>query len=153
MALAPSKDDLKTINQGIKLFNQNHLPDEVVYEEDTRFAVFVKDDSGNVVGGIRANAYWNYCIIELLWLSEAVRGKGIGSKLMNAAETYARDKGFEYVRTETLSFQAKPFYEKLGYKVFGELEDYPKGHTTYCLVTLVSGKRSCSKKRVERQEP
>jgi hypothetical protein len=38
------------------------------------------------------------------------------------------------MRTETLSFQARPFYEKLGYKLFGELVDYPKGHTTYCLV-------------------
>jgi ribosomal protein S18 acetylase RimI-like enzyme len=53
---------------------------------------------------------------------------------MNEAEVYARDLGFEYVRTETLDFQARPFYEKQGFEVYGELKDYPKGHTTYCLV-------------------
>jgi GNAT superfamily N-acetyltransferase len=134
LAKSPSRDDLDTISQGIKSFNEEHMPDELVHEPDTRFAVFAKDERGNVVGGIRATAFWNYCIIELLWLSEATRGKGIGSRLINETETYAREKGFQYIRTETLEFQAKPFYEKLGYEVFGELEDYPKGHTTYCLV-------------------
>jgi len=134
LAPSPSKSDLATISQGIKSFNEEHMPDELVHEQDTRFAVFAKDDSGNVVGGIRATAFWNYCIIELLWLSEATRGKGIGSKLINETEAYAREKGFQYIRTETLEFQAKPFYEKLGYEVYGELDNYPKGHTTYCLV-------------------
>lgn len=53
---------------------------------------------------------------------------------MAAAETYARNKGFQYIRTEKLDFQACPFYEKLGFRIFGELVDYPKVHTTYCLV-------------------
>ena len=131
---SPSQDDLKTISQGIKSYNQKHLPDEVVFEPDTRFAVFAKNDSGKVLGGIRANAYWNYCIIELLWLSDEIRGKGVGSQLMQQAEDFAKEKGFEFIRTETVSFQAKPFYEKLGYRVYGELEDFPKGCTTYCLV-------------------
>jgi len=109
------------------------MPDEVVFEPDTRFAVFARNDGGNVVGGIRACAFWNYCIIELLWLSDEVRGGGVGSKLVKEAETYAKSKGFQYMRTETLDFQAKPFYEKLGYKVFGELPNYPLEHTTYCL--------------------
>ena len=131
---SPSKKDLKTISEGIQSFNKKHLPDEIVFEEDIRFAVFAKDDSGKVLGGIRATAFWDYCIIELLWLSEEVRGSGVGSMLMKCAEDYAIENGFKYMRTETLSFQAKPFYEKSGYKVFGELPNYPEGHTTYCLV-------------------
>ena len=131
---SPSKKDLTTLSEGIKSFNQEHMPDEVVFEPDTNFAVFAKDEHGKVLGGIRANAFWNYCIIELLWLSKEVRGLGAGRELMNAAENFAKEKGFKHMRTETLSFQAKPFYEKLGFKVFGELPDYPKGHTTYCLV-------------------
>lgn len=134
LLLSPAAEDLKTISQGIESFNENHMPDKVVYEQDTRFAVFARDDGGNLIGGIRANAFWNYCIIELLWLSEAARGRGIGSQMMNAVEEHARRLGFEYARTETLDFQAKPFYEKLGYEVYGELKDYPKGHSTYCLV-------------------
>ena len=131
---APSAPDLKIIGQGIKTYNQAHLPDDVVFEPDTRFAVFARNQQGEVVGGVRANAYWNYCLIELLWLSNAVRGSGVGTQLMAQAESYAKEKGFAYIRTETVDFQAKPFYEKLGYKVYGELPDFPKGHTTYCLV-------------------
>lgn len=131
---SPSKEELKTLSEGIGSFNQDYLPDDVGFEKDTKFAVIAKDENGKVIGGIRANAFWNYCTIELLWLSQETRGLGLGSNLMDAAEKFAKGKGFGYIRTETLSFQAKPFYEKLGYKVFGELADYPKGHTTYCLV-------------------
>lgn len=109
------------------------MPDNVVFEPDTKFAVFARNEKDEIVGGIRANAYWNYCTIELLWLSSETRGSGLGSKLMKQAEVYASEQGFKYIRTETLDFQAKPFYEKLGYSVYGELPDYPMGHTTYCL--------------------
>ena len=131
---SPTQDDLKALSVGIGSYNKDYLPDEVGFEKDTKFAVIAKDENGQVLGGIRANAFWNYCTIELLWLAKDTRGLGLGSNLMAAAEKFAKDKGFGYMRTETLSFQAKPFYEKLGYKVFGELPDYPKGHTTYCLV-------------------
>lgn len=134
LATSPDEGDLRTISRGIESYNEGHLPHDVVYEKDTKFAVFARDAGGNVVGGVRATAFWNYCIIELLWLSPESRGKNVGSRLMEMAETHARHLGFEYVRTETLSFQAKPFYERIGYTVFGELSDYPKGHTTYCLV-------------------
>lgn len=131
---APNKKDLETISKGIQSYNQKYISDDVVFEPDTKFAAFAKDENGKVVGGIRAVAFWNYCILELLWLSDETRGQGVGSKLMDAAENFAKEKGFGYMRTETLSFQAKPFYEKRGYKVFGELPDYPNGHVTYCLV-------------------
>lgn len=131
---SPSREDQKIISNGIKSFNQKHMPDDVVFEDDTKFTVLAKNKKGEVIGGIRATAFWNYCIIELLWLSEETRGSGVGTKLMEAAEQYAIEKGFKYMRTETLSFQAKPFYVKQGYSVFGELPDYPKGHTTYCLI-------------------
>ena len=134
---SPSKEALEILSKGIQSFNQKHISDEVVFEEDTKFAVLAKDENGIVQGGIRATAFWNYCIIELLWLSEDTRGLGVGTQLMEAAERFAKSKGFHYLRTETLSFQAKPFYEKLGFTVFGELPDYPTGHTTYCLVKKI----------------
>lgn len=141
LTTSPGEADLKTISRGIETYNEEFLPNEVVYEKDTKFAVFARDENGNVVGGVRATAFWNYCIIELLWLSSEARGKRAGTRLMEAAENHARDVGFEYVRTETLDFQAKPFYERLGYRVFGELSDYPKGHTTYCLVKELSARQ------------
>jgi len=122
----PQKEDLKIISEGIQSYNQQHIPDELVFEKDTRFAVFAKDKEGRIVGGVRACAYWNYCIIELLWLSEKTRGLGLGTKLIDATEKFAFEKGFNYIRTETISFQAR------------QLPDYPKGHTTYCLFKVLS---------------
>jgi GNAT superfamily N-acetyltransferase len=130
----PKIEDLKVLSEGIKSYNQQHIPDAVVFEPDTKFAIFAKDENGEVVGGIRACAYWNYCLLELVWLSSRVRRKGVGTQLMKAAEEYAKSKGFEYMRTETVDFQAQTFYLKLGYTVYGELPDFPKGHTTYCLI-------------------
>ncbi|CAM1342859.1 GNAT family N-acetyltransferase [Tenacibaculum amylolyticum] len=108
----PKKEDLQTISKGIQTYNQQHIPDDVVFEKDTKFAVFAKDDNRKVVGGIRACAFWNYYIIELLWLSENTRGLGVGKQLIEATEKFALKKDFNYMRTETLSFQTRPFYEK-----------------------------------------
>ncbi len=130
----PERDDLAVLSRGIQSYNQRFLPDEVALEADNYFAVFARDAHGQVCGGIRANAFWDYCIIELLWLADNCRGHGVGRQLLEAAEAHALAQGFSAVRVETLDFQAKPFYEKLGYTVYGELADHPKGHTTYCLV-------------------
>jgi GNAT superfamily N-acetyltransferase len=129
----PDPNDLETISRGIKTFNRTHIPDEFVFEPDTRFVVFARNNNDEVVGGIRAVAFWNYCTLELVWLSDETWRQGVGSALIARAESFGKDSGFEFVRTETTSFQARPFYEKLGHTVFGELPDCPKGHTTYCL--------------------
>ncbi|HET7266783.1 MAG TPA: GNAT family N-acetyltransferase [Oleiagrimonas sp.] len=133
LATEPLAQDLETISQGIQAFNRQVVPPIPDVSEELRFAVFARDADGHVVGGIRAAAYWGYLCIELLWLAESVRGEGAGRRLMEQAEAFAARKGFRYARVETTSFQARPFYEKLGYTLFGELEDCPLGHTTYYL--------------------
>lgn len=60
------------------------------------------------------------------YLKKKNRGVGVDQKLIDATEKFALEKGFNFVLTETLSFQARPFYEKNGHKIFGELPDYPK---------------------------
>ena len=60
---------------------------------------------------------------------------------MAAAERYAIEKGGTDSFLETFSFQARPFYEKLCYRVFGTLDNYPEGHTYYYLTKhLVTSK-------------
>lgn len=129
----PAADDLECISQGIQAFNRAVEPSIPEVSEELNFAVFARNADGDVVGGIRAKAFWGHMCIELLWLSEAARGNGIGKRLMVSAEKFAMANGFKYARVETTSFQAKPFYEKLGYTVFGVLDDFPEGHTTFCL--------------------
>jgi ribosomal protein S18 acetylase RimI-like enzyme len=66
--------------------------------------------------------------VNLLWVSERLRGKGHGTRLIEAAEALAVERGAFGATLETHSFQAPDFYTKRGYEVFGRLEDFPPGH-------------------------
>ena len=62
-----------------------------------------------------------------------MRGKRWATKLMDQAEDYARERHCHSVELDTHSFQARPFYERRGYEVFGTLDDHPKGHKKFFL--------------------
>lgn len=128
-----SKEDAKTISQGIIDFNNSKIPNLESIEEEVKFFVFVRNEANQIVGGVRAICYWNTLHIELLWLSEECRGKGIGKDLMKSAENFAREKGCEKAFVETTSWQAKPFYEKIGYAHIATINDRPKGHSSHYL--------------------
>lgn len=129
----PEPADMDFLSQGIQAFNRQTVPGLPEVSQDLKFAVFARDEQGDLIGGIRANAFWGYLCIELLWLSEEARGNGIGKQLVERAEAFAIEHGFRHARVETTSFQAKPFYEKLGYQVYGVLEDFPEGHKAFYL--------------------
>ncbi len=126
----PNADELATISQGLQSSNSKHIGDAAT-EEGLKFAVFARDDSGTVIGGIRAVAFWDWMNIEVIWVHEKARGSGIGRQLLKAAEEFAMENHFFWSCLETASFQAREFYEKQGYEVFGEPQDFPKGHTMY----------------------
>jgi GNAT superfamily N-acetyltransferase len=91
-------------------------------------------DGDVLVGGLVATTWGGWLAVDLLWIVEERRGSGLGSRLLAEAEQRARDeRRCIGVRLDTWGFQAKPFYEKLGYTVFGVLEDYPPGETEYLL--------------------
>jgi GNAT superfamily N-acetyltransferase len=96
-------------------------------------AIFLKDEHGEILGGVLGHLWGQWLHITILWLAELVRGHGYGRQLLLAAETYARERGCRHVKLETFSFQARSFYEKLGYEVFATLEDCPVGHREYFL--------------------
>lgn len=76
---------------------------------------------------------WNVVAIDIIWVDEQYRGQGLGSILLGDVEREAMEKGCHLVQLDTFDFQAKGFYEKNGYSVFGILEDCPKGHIRYYL--------------------
>ena len=87
----PSKAEADLLSRGIKSFNEETVRDLEPAEEEKRFHVMARDDEGSLQGGIRATCYWNTLHIELLWISETARGAGIGRKLMQKAEAFARE--------------------------------------------------------------
>jgi len=89
--------------------------------------------AGELVGGLLGFTHWNWVFIKQLWVAEAVRGCGIGQRLIRAAEQEGVTRGCGHAHCDTFGFQALPFYQKLGYEIFGRLDDYPPGHARYFL--------------------
>ncbi len=98
-----------------------------------RLALVLRDDNGEIIGGLLAELYWDWLHVSVLWLREDHRRQGHGRRLLQLAEQEALKHGITRAHLETGSFQALPFYQKHGYEVFAELPDKPKGHTWYYL--------------------
>ena len=88
---------------------------------------------GDVLGGVLGLLWGGWLQVTCLWVAEATRGAGHGTRLLNNAEAYARSRGAVGAALETYSFQARPFYERLGYEVFSALDGYPPGHVKFFL--------------------
>jgi len=91
-------------------------------------ALLVRDDNDAILGGLYGHTFYRWLFIELLAVPEEGRGQGIGSKLMNMVEEFAREKDCVGIWLDTFDFQAPGFYKKLGYTECGEIVDYPLGH-------------------------
>jgi GNAT superfamily N-acetyltransferase len=93
----------------------------------------LRGERGDVLGGVLGQLWGGWLQVTYLWVAEAARGAGHGRRLMEDAEAYARSRGAVGATVETYSFQARPFYERLGYQVFGTLDGYPPGHIKFFL--------------------
>lgn len=88
-------------------------------------AVYSRDDSGVMIGGLIGNRKGEWLNIDYLWVSSDARGTGLGGQIMRAAEEEARHMGCLHALVDTFSFQARPFYEKQGYRLQMTLDDFP----------------------------
>ena len=121
------KPEWEIIGGGISEYNESMAGDD----HGKNLSYVVKDENGKVVGGVIGATYWNWLYINLMWLREDLRGQGFGAQLLLKAEEEGRQRGAEYSYLDTFSFQAPGFYKKLGYEVFGALDDFPTGHQRY----------------------
>jgi GNAT superfamily N-acetyltransferase len=94
-------------------------------------AVVARDARAAIVGGIVGTTNWNWLHVSLVWVSESCRRGGLGRRLMAELERAAVARGCTRAHLDTFSFQARPFYERLGYRVFGVLDDYPPGQQRF----------------------
>jgi GNAT superfamily N-acetyltransferase len=97
------------------------------------FDVVLRDAGGGVVGGALGETNAGWLFLKALWVDDALRGRGHGRRLLEAVEAGARARGCLGVYLDTYSFQARPFYERAGYTVFGTLPDHPPGGAKYYL--------------------
>ena len=92
------------------------------------------DENGAVVAGILGGTYWGWMYVDVLWVKEEFRQKGIASRLLSSAETEAVRRGCHHVHLDTMSWQAPEFYKKRGYEAIGILPDIPSGRQKYLLM-------------------
>jgi GNAT superfamily N-acetyltransferase len=125
----PEPDDLRRVVDGVRTYNKAVTGNE----RPRAVACFLKDEQGRIVGGAHGDLWGASVHIAAMWVDDNYRGQGYGSKLLTKVEEYAASHGHRLAYLETTSFQARPFYEGLGYTVFGELPGVAVGVTLYFL--------------------
>lgn len=119
------------VNNGIIEYNSSKVP----YTQEPSFLQInriIKGLDGAIIAGVNSLLYcWNCLYIDVLWVKEEFRKDGYGSALLNEVEKIAREKGCKLIHLDTFDFQAKDFYLKHGYEVFGVLDDCPSEHKRY----------------------
>ena len=117
---APSPETRAALAREINDFHSRTVP-----YATSRFAFLSRDASGDLQAGIMGSISWGWLFVEAVWVSDALRGRGVGRALMEQAERHALEAGCHGVWLDT--FQARDFYLGLGYEAFGVLDDYPPG--------------------------
>lgn len=99
----------------------------------TSYCNFGVYDNDKLIGGAVGYIAWKWYFLDELWIEEVYRKNGIGTKLIKKIEKYAKENNSLGVRMETWSFQAREFYEKMGYEIYATFEDCPPGTIDYFL--------------------
>jgi GNAT superfamily N-acetyltransferase len=105
----------------------NAFHGETVPFRATRFTLRLDDTAGRLAGGLSGVISWGWLFIDAVWVHADRRGLGAGRVLMAYAESHAAAQGCHSAWLDT--FQARAFYESIGYAVFGSLDDYPAEQT------------------------
>lgn len=124
---SPASADMDIVHSGLRDFNMGVIGDAGF----TEVGAFLRDNDGRVVGGATGHIRWRWLYVAKLWLPTELRGKGHGKALMRAVEQMAWQSNCLGVYLDTFEYQARPFYEALGYECVGRLEGYPPGYRQF----------------------
>jgi len=114
----PPAGTFQRLWDGLRNFNQ-----QAVGEAQSRLLTVLLQDAADVtIGGLWGRTLWGQLYIDILFVPEELRRNGMGRELVLQAEEEAVRRGCHCSWLDTYEFQAKPFYERLGYEVFGTLE-------------------------------
>ncbi|MFX1535385.1 MAG: GNAT family N-acetyltransferase [Promethearchaeota archaeon] len=128
-----SEEEIKIVQKGLEDHNRRY-PNGELDIPTPDISLVLKDDNGNIVGGVITSMLTGIMHLETLWVDERYRGRGYGRDLVLQAERIGREKGYPASQTWTFSFQAPRFYQSIGYKVLGIFDGYTDGITEYILL-------------------
>ena len=115
----PSSQEAQTIIDGLVHYNTVMAGDS----QNTPLSVIVRNENGEIIGGLLGRTYWSWLHINTIWVKEHFRQKGIGKKLIESAEKEAVDRNCRCSFLDKYDFQAKLFYQKLGYEAISVIDD------------------------------
>jgi GNAT superfamily N-acetyltransferase len=129
LTLEPTQEAIDVILREITEANERNGSGPAGYQP---FGLLLTDpETGKTTGGLTGYALFDWLFVQFLAVPNAMRGQGIGTELLNRAESWARERGLIGIWLDTFAFGAPEFYDKLGFKVFGVLEDHPVGSRRY----------------------
>lgn len=130
-----SEDDHEALLDGLEESGEKVAPPR----RHELLAVSLRDEAGRLCGGLLGSTLWDWLQVEILWVEESLRGSGYGSELLRTAEAHALSIGCHSAKLDTFDFETRGFYEKAGYRVYGQLDGFPAGHTHFHLSKSLVG--------------
>ena len=128
---------IQALEDKLYVYNSN-----TINRHDGRlFSKTIRDENGNLLAGVGGWTWASACEITLLWVREDMRSKGIGSKLLEAAEEEAIGNKCNTILARSYSFQAPYFYERNGYRVEHIIENFPNGYRYFSLIKTLGSDR------------
>jgi len=128
------EEAMKSVFNGLLSHNEKFAP-----KNKRDFTVIIRDNEV-IVGVAMGESKYDWLILQYLWVEESFRGKGLGILLLQKLDELALNRNLIGIHTDTFEFQAREFYEKAGYKVFGEIANHPRGYKRYFLKKLIASK-------------
>jgi GNAT superfamily N-acetyltransferase len=126
----PSAEELQFLDDRIYEFNTI----KTGKDDGQLFAIFIRNEQQEIVAGLSGWTWAEACEIQNLWVHSDWRGQGYGRDLLQSAEAEARARGCRVILLSSYSFQAPRFYQKFGYELAWQLNDFPPGHQNCYLV-------------------
>ena len=131
---SPDPGELAFLGQRLAEFNDA----DVGASEKQALAVFVRDESQAIVGGISGYTAWGWLYVQWLWVDASQRGRGMAGRMLSSAEAEAIARSCHGALIDTFNPVAAKTYERQGYRQFGELADFPVGRSRIFLQKRLS---------------
>lgn len=125
----PNQEDIQVLIRGIT----DYAKQERGFHALDFFAFFIRDENNTIVGGCNGGTLYGGLHIDSLWVSDVIRNKGWGTKLVYAALAYGKEKNCNFATVNTMDWEALGFYQKLGFKIEFQRAGFHKNSVFYFL--------------------
>ena len=123
-------DYVDELVKGVVFSGLRSYNDKFAKRNQMDFSIVAKHDE-KIVGVAMGESKYDWLILQYLWIEELFRGQGLGNTIIKNLETLARKRNLVGIHLDTFEFQARGFYEKSGFVLFGEIDDHPSGYKRY----------------------